>query len=1028
MTVAATLDAIAGGRTEPGQNRMQATTPGAGKDTAWFGTAFADALPADKPQESFTPGWQPRNAPTTAASTPTTTSSTISTTISTRTAVNTAVEETPAGTRQALVCRSSPAAHAADVGSSTLWSNSSGQNQWAAESSSSPENLLAVETKSATQPVVDQATLGESRHTGADSSLRSLQNPPAAAEATEEVAQPISRQTSRSVAQMPAQPDLQANAHSIAQPDAQSLVRHLAQPSAQAATTAAGDIETSFGRATQTVKAAPAGARFAMDVSTPVASARGASNLRNISESVVETNSESLKASIPAAISGGLGQASIPSSVANNLPSEVPVPFSGQAAVALPGAQPALPQEQSAGGAELQSGSGEIASAGASTEASTPGASHAAPAERAVKHNRASAASQPQSAHRLANADSSSGSGAVSSGSVSGWAQQLAPAQPALPQAFPAPIQTAAPVQMQSLSAEAAQSQHSVARLQAEAPAQPQSSSADPAAQWSRSSEGARPMDGTERTGASNRIANTVGLAEGSGQVLPVLETANTENGAASPALSTVQNTAQNWSGTGGHNGTGVQAAPVLPSGAGGQTVSIDSTAADQVERSGVPLRLIDSYDTGAERPSLQPLNPRTADMGIESAEALRQFPSRTSPQTAAKPVTESSTQLQTPVSTQTQTQVLTQAVRAGSAHSAPSHFGGLADGAAGLHTAGNSSQLSATDYAPTASLRGSEMSSLSPSTETHATEPQPAAAAIDSAIATQSSSSVADTAAVQAMAGAEQSAGVDLAETSATQSAPPNAARAALGTAGKVSGTAAEHSRRTVGPGALAEPGAHAAPAQVAGPPGDAAGLLRNPSAAHEAIGAVGTDAGAQGGSAKAAAAHDAFAALDADTGFGTPSLTHAGPRQAEGGFQDPDLGWVGVRADASGGQVHATLTAGSTEAAQALGGHMTGLNAYLAEQRSPVETVTVASPAGKGVDSGANQGMSQGSSQGSDQGSNRGSNQGLSQETGQQGFSQPGVGSRPVAASFAGAQTPDVGRAPGGDVPGGTHISLMA
>ena len=103
------------------------------------------------------------------------------------------------------------------------------------------------------------------------------------------------------------------------------------------------------------------------------------------------------------------------------------------------------------------------------------------------------------------------------------------------------------------------------------------------------------------------------------------------------------------------------------------------------------------------------------------------------------------------------------------------------------------------------------------------------------------------------------------------------------------------------------------------------------------------GSAAGAPG-SATAASANETFTALDGDAPVGGFSWTHAGANRAEAGFEDPTLGWVGVRADLGGGGVHASLVPGSIEAAQTLGSHLAGLNEYLAERHPAVGTVTVA------------------------------------------------------------------------------------
>ena len=136
-----------------------------------------------------------------------------------------------------------------------------------------------------------------------------------------------------------------------------------------------------------------------------------------------------------------------------------------------------------------------------------------------------------------------------------------------------------------------------------------------------------------------------------------------------------------------------------------------------------------------------------------------------------------------------------------------------------------------------------------------------------------------------------------------------------------------------------------------------------------------------------------EAFATLDAGGATGKPTWIHAGAQRAEAGFQDPALGWVGVRADMGGGGVHAELVAGSADAAQTLGGHLAGLNAYLAENHTPVETLTLTSP-----DSGS-------SGLGSGKGSGDGMQQGTGHETGQ-GATQ-GADSR---EQFASSATPEL------------------
>ena len=89
-----------------------------------------------------------------------------------------------------------------------------------------------------------------------------------------------------------------------------------------------------------------------------------------------------------------------------------------------------------------------------------------------------------------------------------------------------------------------------------------------------------------------------------------------------------------------------------------------------------------------------------------------------------------------------------------------------------------------------------------------------------------------------------------------------------------------------------------------------------------------------------------DTFAALDADPGQPAAAWTHSSPRQVEAGYQDPSLGWVSVRADLTPGGLHASVVPNSPEAAQALGSHLSGLNAYLAEHHGGSITASLAAP----------------------------------------------------------------------------------
>lgn len=141
----------------------------------------------------------------------------------------------------------------------------------------------------------------------------------------------------------------------------------------------------------------------------------------------------------------------------------------------------------------------------------------------------------------------------------------------------------------------------------------------------------------------------------------------------------------------------------------------------------------------------------------------------------------------------------------------------------------------------------------------------------------------------------------------------------------------------------------------------------VRDPAAGQ---GTVHTAAGIEPGPAGITAApREPFAAIDSGTAVGAPGWIHAGGQHAEAGFEDPALGWVGVRADVSGGNIHAAVVPGSAEAAQALSGHLAGLNTYLSEQHTPVATLTVAAPDAGGIKAGVDQGKNESAGQSQNQ-----------------------------------------------------------
>jgi hypothetical protein len=216
----------------------------------------------------------------------------------------------------------------------------------------------------------------------------------------------------------------------------------------------------------------------------------------------------------------------------------------------------------------------------------------------------------------------------------------------------------------------------------------------------------------------------------------------------------------------------------------------------------------------------------------------------------------------------------------------------------------------------------------------------------------------------------------------------------------------------------------------QTAGTGVDAATLGRDPGGTRGIATAASGNSGAAANTAPASG-HDTFAALDAGMNTGAPSWVHAGAQHAEAGFQDPSLGWVSVRANLSGGAVHAALVPGSSDAAQALAGHLAGLNSHLAAEHMVVQPVTVAPPSWSSGQSAAHQGSQQGSHQGSYQGSYGGAGQ----NSGHGGYAQPQGGTTLASGRVAGPVTAITAHAAGFSSSGGVaagrsgaYISVIA
>ncbi len=218
-------------------------------------------------------------------------------------------------------------------------------------------------------------------------------------------------------------------------------------------------------------------------------------------------------------------------------------------------------------------------------------------------------------------------------------------------------------------------------------------------------------------------------------------------------------------------------------------------------------------------------------------------------------------------------------------------------------------------------------------------------------------------------------------------------------------------------------QPVHHLVEVQPSGAALDASAIAREPDGARGAVSRAGELAAGSAAATTGADSRETFAALDAEGATGKPAWIHAGAQRAEAGFQDPALGWVSVRADSSGGGVHAELVAGSSDAAQALGSHMAGLNAYLAEHHTPVETLTLTSPeggwSGLGSDKGAGQQMQQGTGQETAQGVDASSPSGPYPDSSIQS---------PAASSELPAFFGGLGGSAQAASSGGIHISVMA
>jgi len=235
---------------------------------------------------------------------------------------------------------------------------------------------------------------------------------------------------------------------------------------------------------------------------------------------------------------------------------------------------------------------------------------------------------------------------------------------------------------------------------------------------------------------------------------------------------------------------------------------------------------------------------------------------------------------------------------------------------------------------------------------------------------------------------------------------------------AGRNPGISSITSARSAAPGARGEQG-HV-PTGIQPPVGTEESpnwaLGRDISSTRGTAATSGDGAPERGSGASGADSRDTFSALDTESASRNSEWIHAGAHSAEAGYQDATLGWVGVRADLGGGGIHASLVPATADAAQALGGHLAGLNAHLAERHTPVETLTLTAPENRGAEAGMNPGPNQDMRQGTGQGSDRGG------QTGEKATMPPLV---PAAVrSSSGGRSDELSMS----MPAGAHISIMA
>ena len=237
----------------------------------------------------------------------------------------------------------------------------------------------------------------------------------------------------------------------------------------------------------------------------------------------------------------------------------------------------------------------------------------------------------------------------------------------------------------------------------------------------------------------------------------------------------------------------------------------------------------------------------------------------------------------------------------------------------------------------------------------------------------------------------------------------------------GRTSANASTRATHPTGAGTANQHGSNLAQIQPAGQAQEisSSGLARDLAGLRGTAGTAVNSASETNAAVASPASRDAFSAIDSEPASRTYLWIHAGANRAEAGYQDPALGWVSVRADVEGRGIHASLVPASTDAAQALGGHLAGLNAHLTEQHMPVETLTLAAPEDRSADAGMDQNANQHMHQGAGQ---------ESQPNRQPGTGMEGSAARAVSPSDLPSSVRGLEGTPAAIRPSGAHISVMA